>query len=1001
MKVEEKIHKQLENFFGKDSNVPAFYYDACQILNNKYLFKTSSHLIGHCLREVDSAIRETLREKREKTLEADIEKIINRILSMIEDDKNKREELEGIKDIWSGLNLHEYAHRNNIEPPRDIGEIEEIFKNFSKVLDVLLSYLPWYVDKIKQRIDKLVDSKDKNGVLDEFGKTIPKNPYFLNYFFNKIDATWLSILRKKEFFKNPPELYKEDVYNLTWPQIEFLERIVKKELKEIEKDYESSKKIIEEVIDCILGMEENKNAIVLHDLIKIIAEIPLDSLEVDNKKVEELSKKIYKWMEKSDYLTHTYLISPNTFWKAIINITKVNIESGLTLVKYLLDDNDDNNDNKYESKIRHFLLYHKKILMELYSELISITKLQGFELLCSLLEKEIQYNYPNIQGEEDYSHIWYQTYKEHKYTLKGILVASILENAKFMIENGISSLESVLNVIEKRHFKVFCRLARDIIEPYKNKSEELHKKYEKFANKCKKEDEIQALHYWTPLIDDIFLEYRDKFSRLKVSDIINELRKHEEPDHSIARALEQAVRDDPERFVKEVDKFIGTHPVYQECLITALHASLSSKKGVLFDWEKTLKLIKEIIYEENNKEDVLFAIARLIKDALEKNLIPIDYKNELWEIIDRILNNLDKPKTNDKQLEYAYFHIDSYILNTLEGLSIISLILYLYWFKKNNGIENLNSIPEVKDKLEYYLNKQISIITHAVYGFYLHSLLYIDKHWTKNKIYKIFPTDNEEYFFGAWCAYIKRNYPDYETYSLLKDIYAYAIENMKYNIEESECYEDLVHHLVFLYGWGIIPLNEHTFQRFWENANDNIRGYFIRYAGQQLKKGEIPSDVIQRFKELWDQRIDRIKNTSNKNDFQKELENFIEWMNSKKLDDKWALENLIETIKLSNSITYEHISVLETLNETVNKFPELVLSYLDLLIHKVSEINLNLYITEIKKFIEEISEILKSNEKNDLKEKLKNIKITINLKLEKDVFSDLEDNSVQDLTDQK
>jgi len=66
MKVEEKIHKQLENFFGKDSNVPAFYYDACQILNNKYLFKTSSHLIGHCLREVDSAIRETLREKREK-----------------------------------------------------------------------------------------------------------------------------------------------------------------------------------------------------------------------------------------------------------------------------------------------------------------------------------------------------------------------------------------------------------------------------------------------------------------------------------------------------------------------------------------------------------------------------------------------------------------------------------------------------------------------------------------------------------------------------------------------------------------------------------------------------------------------------------------------------------------------------------------------------------------------------------------------------------------------
>ncbi|MBX0312829.1 MAG: hypothetical protein JHC31_13865, partial [Sulfurihydrogenibium sp.] len=66
-----------------------------------------------------------------------------------------------------------------------------------------------------------------------------------------------------------------------------------------------------------------------------------------------------------------------------------------------------------------------------------------------------------------------------------------------------------------------------------------------------------------------------------------------------------------------------------------------------------------------------------------------------------------------------------------------------------------------------------------------------------------------------------------------------------------------------------------------------------------------------------------------------------------------------------------------------------------------SEIDLNLYLTEIKKFIEGISEILKSNEKNDLKEKLKNIKGTINLRLGKDIFLDLEDASVQDSTNQK
>jgi hypothetical protein len=765
MNVEEKIRKQLEIFFGKDSNVPAFYDDACQILNNKHLFKTSSHLIGHCLREIDSAILEVLSTYEDvinkqienclqevesvlsktlsfclpeengqkktikhcvnklhgplssclsgKTRRNQIEKIINNISSITSENNN----LEKIKEAWSNLNLHRYAHRSNIESPRDTEEIKKLFNDFNEVLFTLLPYLLKYVDEIKRRIDEIVDSKGKTGGLKKgFGRTIPKSPYFLNYFFDKIDSSWLSILKKEGFFKNPPELYKEGAYNLTWPQIKFLERIVKKELTE--KDYESRKKIIKEVIDCILDMKENKNAIVLHDLIKIIAEISLDSLKVDNEKIKELSEKIYKWMDKSDYLTHTYLIPPNAFWKAIIDITKADVESGLTLIKYFVDD------NKYESEVRHFLLYREEILMKLYPELISITKLQGFELLCSLLEKEIQYNFPNIQGEEDYSRLWYNIEKEHRYRLKGILVASILENAKFMIENDVSSLESILNVIENRQFKVFCRIARDIIEPYKNKSKELHKKYEELANKCKKEDETQ-LHYWTPLIDNIYLEYIDKFSHLKASDIINELRKHEEPDYSIANALWQVIKDNPEKFIKEIDDFIDIHPVYQERLIEALHASLLSKKGILFDWEKILKLIKEIIYRENNKEDMLLATARLIKDALEKNLIPVDYKNELWKIIDRILNNLGKPKTNNEQIEYTYFHIDTSIISTLEGLSIISLILYPYWLKKNNEIENLNSIPEVKDKLEYYLNKQTSIIVHAVYGFYLLSLSYM------------------------------------------------------------------------------------------------------------------------------------------------------------------------------------------------------------------------------------------------------------------------------------
>ena len=972
-KIYEQIYKLLEDFFGKDSNVPAFYRDAWLILNNSRLFKTSSHLIGHCLREIDSAVLDTLlpgekerRENREDSRSKKIEKIIDDILNLIGSDKEK--ELNEIKEKWKELKLHGYAHRRNIDSPRDIEEVKKIFEDFNRVLSTLLPNLVLYVDTIKERIDKLITNKN----LKEFGKTIPKNPYFLSYFFSKIDSTWLPELRKKGFFSNPPEPYQEGMYIIypTWPQIEFLKRIIKEDPK-----------ATEEVIGCILDMKENENAKILDDLIEIIAEMPLDSLSLDDKKIKSLCEKIREWMEKADYLMYP-LFLPNVLWKAVINITKIYKECGLTLVEYLL------RITKHGHKIYSVLLDHRQIVMELYPEFVSIVELHGLELLCSLLEKAIQYEEPNLQGDEDYSHIWYITEKKHQRTLKGILVAGILKNAQFMIENGISSLESILDVIEKRRFKVFCRIARDIIEPYKHQSEYLQKRYENLISKCKKEEEIREDLCWKPLRDDRYEEYKSKFANLKVSDIINELKKHEKPDHSIANALEEVIKDDPEKFVKEIDKFVGIHPLYQKRLIRALHVSL--ERGISFDWEKVLKFTKEIVYKWSNEENILLTITELINKAIGKDSISVDYKDELWEVIDGILNKLDKLEIDEEiTLKDIYYH-DVYgsIISNLEGSAIACLILYTSWLKKNNKIKDLNSIPEVKSKLEYYLNKQTSAIIHTVYGFYLHSILNIDENWTKDMIPKIFPKDSIEHFWWAWCAYVQANRPHYKVYNLLKDIYAHAIENMKYDIE-SECSRGLVRHLVFLYGWGIISLDNPIFHKFWEKANDDAREEFISYVGQYLLKDEKAKDVIERFRALWEWRISYIKDLSNRQDFQKELKSFIHWFVSKRFDDKWALENLIKTVKLVDEITEEYVcSALGVLVEMAKKFPELVLRYLDLLTHKASERILNSYKRKIRKSIEEISKTLELNGRNDLEKELKKIKETINLKLGREIFSD-------------
>jgi hypothetical protein len=253
---------------------------------------------------------------------------------------------------------------------------------------------------------------------------------------------------------------------------------------------------------------------------------------------------------------------------------------------------------------------------------------------------------------------------------------------------------------------------------------------------------------------------------------------------------------------------------------------------------------------------------------------------------------------------------------------------------------------------------------------------------------KIFYKDRADYFWGAWCAYVRAGYQHYKAYSLLRDIYAYAIENMKYDAK-SECKKDSVHHLVLLYGWGIISLDDPIFHKFWEKANGDVREKFISYIGQQLLKYELPDDVIQRFKTLWEWRMSYIKDLSNSRDFQEELKSFIHWFVSKKFDDKWALENFIKTVELVDEITEEHVYLaLDVLLEMANEFPELVLKYIDLLTHNASEEVLNLYRRKIRKSIEEISKILKSKGRSDLEKELKKIKETINLRLGREIFSD-------------
>ncbi|HWY97989.1 MAG TPA: hypothetical protein VNY36_02785 [Bacteroidia bacterium] len=138
-------------------NAAGFYKDACQILKSHNELESTSNLVAHLLREIESAIREILLSISE------LKKVPNPTTKS--EERHKKElllifktfniESEPLANLWltefagKANVILKYVHRDNLDPARPVDN------NFIQIFDKFQDILLFILDRYESQYSKL------------------------------------------------------------------------------------------------------------------------------------------------------------------------------------------------------------------------------------------------------------------------------------------------------------------------------------------------------------------------------------------------------------------------------------------------------------------------------------------------------------------------------------------------------------------------------------------------------------------------------------------------------------------------------------------------------------------------------------------------------------------------------------------------------------------------------------------------------------------------------
>jgi hypothetical protein len=472
---QDRISDRLKELVSPGS--AAFWRDACRLMETEPPLKSTTHLVGHLLREIESSLRDVLMpiSKQSEPLEPSKQGAKKKNLSG--DEKHKAEidavlkvleipETSAVAQTWLSLpgkdneyGLAKRAHRKALDQPRPIdSEFREFWNKMQAVLDGVLDRFEAKYAKVFCLLDELAAKPEPTDQdLKALCNSIPNSFVTRRYLFERLKFPgWLSKLQEKGFFKNPPEpeidAERGLIRFLPWPQSGYLVRMA------------PQKPAI--VLDIALKILETgtKNASVHEDLAEAARSMPP---ELAARWVEKETE----WLKEQDYLYLPDL--PEKLGKLIAYLAqRGQVNTALGLARELLavlPKSQNNDDLALKPRTRCDDYYYEQILTQDVPTLVASAGEATLDLLCNLLNDAINFwQYPPEDGvREDHSNCWYPTFEENPHNLfyepRVFLSTAVWKTAQQIARNDPAKVSCLAEKLKNYHWRIFHRIALHLL----------------------------------------------------------------------------------------------------------------------------------------------------------------------------------------------------------------------------------------------------------------------------------------------------------------------------------------------------------------------------------------------------------------------------------------------------------------------------------------------------------------------------------------------------------
>ncbi|MCI0408113.1 MAG: hypothetical protein L0191_06025 [Acidobacteria bacterium] len=468
---QERIHRRL---LLVSPGPASFYRDACQLMAPGAPLDSTTHLVAHLLREIESALRDVLEPvvqrsarltKENVSAEAGHRAEIQTVLKGLE-----IPETDPVAQAWLRLagkknahGLYARAHRDALAPPRPIDqEFREFWAEVEAILDVVLDrFESRYLASHRLLDELLAKTSPTRSDAQTLRNRVPNNLVALGYFFDKLtSAAWLEPLRAEGFFRHPPEPDRDQERGTIrfplWPDSRYLARM--------------AAVAPETVLEVALQIPDTENVRVHQDLADAALAMPADL-------APKLVPKAKAWME-SPY----QLLLPEKLGRLVGHLARGGqAEAALDLARSLLavlpeaGAREAGAGESYpvapEARARFEPWYYEQILRKNIPDLVLAVPGEALSVLCDLLDSTIRLSRRDQahDGPEDYSYIWRPAIEDHEqnhpHRVRDFLVSAVRDAAEQIARADPRKVPALVERLEGRRppWHVFQRITLHLL----------------------------------------------------------------------------------------------------------------------------------------------------------------------------------------------------------------------------------------------------------------------------------------------------------------------------------------------------------------------------------------------------------------------------------------------------------------------------------------------------------------------------------------------------------